>query len=100
MKKTLLIVCLALVLALALGATPAFAKYAGFSSTTQYLTWTQAQSLASNNADAADMAFGPHNGYATTTIKCAVCHSVHRATTKLLNAGSACAYCHTTKVGS
>ena len=96
MKKTLLIVCLAFALVLALGATPAFAKYAGYSSTTQYLSWTTAVSQASNNADAALMVYGPHNGYATTTIKCAVCHSVHRADTKLLNDGTGgCAVCHT-----
>jgi cytochrome c5 len=94
MKKTLIIVALAAVLVLALGATPAFAKYAGYSSTKQYVPWAEAQSMASLNADAALMASGPHKGYATTTIKCAVCHSVHRGTTTLLNSGTSCAYCH------
>jgi len=93
MKKTLVIVCLAMALMLAL-ATPAFAKYAGFSSQEQYVPWAKAISAASLNADAALMASGPHSGYATTTIKCAVCHSVHRGGSKLLNDGSSCAFCH------
>ncbi len=95
MKKTLLILALAFVMVLGLGVAPAFAKYAGYSATKQYVPWAEATSLASQNVDAALEAFGPHNGYATTTIKCAVCHSVHRGSTKLLNRGSACAYCHT-----
>ena len=96
MKKMLLIAVLALALMLALGASPAYAKYAGFNSAIQYVPWTTATSMASNNADAALMQFGPHNGYATTTIKCAVCHSVHRADTSLLNDGTGgCAVCHT-----
>jgi hypothetical protein len=76
-------------------ATPALAKYAGFSATTQYVNWTVAASMASQNVDSATQPFGPHKGYATTTIKCAVCHSVHRGGSKLLNSGSACTYCHT-----
>jgi hypothetical protein len=97
MKKSLLIVVLALALMLALGATPAFAKYAGYSSSKQYVPWAEAQNLASANPDAALMAFGPHAGYATTTVKCAVCHSVHRGGTNLLlKAGDGtCRYCHT-----
>lgn len=94
MKKTLLIVALAAVLVFAF-ATPAFAKYAGYKAATQYVPWAEANALASMNADAALMAQGPHAGYATTTVKCAVCHSVHRAGSKLLNEGAACAYCHT-----
>jgi len=94
MKKTFFVAVMAMALIVAF-ATPAFAKYAGYSSTKQYVPWAEAQSLASANADAALMARGPHAGYATTTVKCAVCHSVHRAGGKLLNEGSACAYCHT-----
>lgn len=95
MKKTLIIVALAAVLVLALGATPAFAKYAGYNSAKQYVPWSEAQILASKNADAALMTSGPHAGYATTTIKCAVCHSVHRGGSKVLTEGAVCAYCHT-----
>ncbi|MBE0417479.1 MAG: hypothetical protein IBX63_06925 [Coriobacteriia bacterium] len=94
MKKMLLITTLVMVLVLAFAA-PAFAKYAGYSASTQYVPWAEAQSMASLNADAALMARGPHAGYATTTIKCAVCHSVHRGGSDLLNEGAACAYCHT-----
>jgi len=68
---------------------------AGYSATDQYVQWTDAQTLAAGNADAALMDRGPHGGYATTTIKCAVCHSVHRGDSSLLNGGSSCAYCHT-----
>lgn len=96
MKKTLVIAVLALALMLAFGAAPAFAKYAGFSSTMQYVDWTVAASMASKNVDSATETFGPHSGFATTTIKCAVCHSVHRAETSLLTKGAGCAYCHTT----
>ena len=94
MKRTIIIVVLAMALMLALGATPAFAKYAGYNNSLQYVPWATAQSLASANPDAALMARGPHSGYATTTIKCAVCHSVHRGGSKLLNEGSTCAWCH------
>lgn len=93
MKKTLIVIALAMALVFAF-ASPAFAKYAGFSSSTQYVEWADASSMASQNPDAAIQAFGPHAGYATTTIKCAVCHSVHRGTTTLLNSGTSCAYCH------
>jgi len=96
MKKTLVILALAFALMLALGATPAHAKYAGFSSSSQFVDWSVAASLASQNADAALQTFGPHKGYATTTIKCAVCHSVHRGENKILSGGYGCAYCHTT----
>ena len=96
MKKTLVILVLAFALVLALGATPAHAKYAGFSAAGTFVDWSVAQSMASQNADAALMASGPHKGYATTTIKCAVCHSVHRGENKLLSGGGGCAYCHTT----
>ena len=95
MKKSLLLVVLAFAMLLAIGVAPAYAKYAGFSSSTQYVPWATVTGLASQNADAALMASGPHAGYATTTVKCAVCHSVHRAGSKLLNEGAACAYCHT-----
>ena len=95
MRRIVLFVTLAAVLVIALGAVPAYAKYAGFSSTTQYIGWTTAVSLASNNADAAIQDGTPHAGYGTTTIKCAVCHSVHRGSRKLLNSGASCAVCHT-----
>ena len=78
MKKMLLIAVL-VVGVLAVGASPAFAKYAGFIAGDQYVDWSVATSMASNNADASLMAFGPHNNYATTTIKCAVCHKSDRS---------------------
>src|SRR5574340_1029894 len=95
MKKTLIVVAIAAALVFALGATPAFAKYAGYSAAKQYVPWTEASSMASLSPDAATRLAGPHSGYATTTIKCAVCHSVHRGGSSLLNQGAVCAYCHT-----
>jgi len=77
---------------------PAFTTshvYVGFSKDDQYVSWATALSLGLQNPDADLMARGPHSGYATTTVKCAVCHSVHRGGTTLLTEGSACAYCHT-----
>jgi hypothetical protein len=94
MKKTLIVIALAMALVFAF-ASPAFAKYAGFSASSQYVTWTVAAGMASQNPDAALQGTTPHGGYATTTIKCAVCHSVHRGSNKLLLAGNSCAYCHT-----
>jgi hypothetical protein len=55
MKKTVIVVALAMALVFVFAA-PAFAKYAGYSSSKQYVPWAEAQSLASQNADAALMA--------------------------------------------
>ena len=95
MKKTLAVLVLAIALVVALGAAPAFAKYAGFSADNQYLDWSIASSMASQNADSASQGTSPHGGYATTTIKCAVCHSVHRGKSALLTEDKSCTYCHT-----
>ncbi len=66
--------------------------------TSGYVYWAAATRIAS--LDAAQAVGGPHGNYTTTTIKCAVCHSVHGADaagTLLLNGtsvGNSCNYCH------
>lgn len=65
---------------------------------TAYATWgdsTYASSPATGNAPDSN----PHKNYGTTSVKCAVCHSVHGAWSggqKLLKdtTGNACNYCH------
>lgn len=76
-------ICLSVVLA-----TPAFASY-GF---TGYLTWASVSGLPGQGSS-------PHEGFATTTQKCAVCHAVHGANALgevLLRSdvAGACNYCH------
>jgi hypothetical protein len=103
MKKSLFVVAIAAIMILAFSAT-AFAKNAGSAAAAGdgYVSWSTAMSIASGNAE---QAFGPHANYATSTVKCAVCHSVHGAPdgsqllTKVTsnagtNAGQVCAYCH------
>jgi predicted CXXCH cytochrome family protein len=103
MKKSLLLAALAAVLVFAFAST-AVAKNAGSAATVGngYVTWATANSIASGVAAEAS---GPHDNYAVSTVKCAVCHSIHGApdNTFLLtrvtsaagtNAGQVCAYCH------
>ncbi len=65
MKKTLLVLCLSLVLVFAFSAT-AMAKI-----TNGYISWDATGTNAAVPT--------PHKGYAVATDKCAVCHSVHNA---------------------
>ncbi|MBE0476871.1 MAG: hypothetical protein IBX62_07240 [Coriobacteriia bacterium] len=62
-----------------------------------YLDWDTASTFAGNTGTS------PHGGYSATTNKCAVCHSVHRATPggSVLTAGGpyatyaqGCVFCH------
>ena len=83
--------------------TVAMAKYAGYASqdtTSGYLLWDDAMLL--NPAQGTS----PHGGYRANTVKCAVCHSAHRAASdrvsagvgtdwKLTPGGDSCAACHT-----
>ena len=81
MKKSLLVIALAVVLVLAF-ATSAFAvgpfykitPINGSSNTnySEYLSWGYAKTSLGNVGS-------PHGNYTTTTNKCAVCHAVHRA---------------------
>ena len=119
MKKSLFVLCLTVALVFAFAATAlaatglpdrssAFLKGA----TGSYIGWTSAVSTVPVNgtttpAVTAAAAAGvdaltmqtPHGGYLTTTIKCQVCHSAHKASIngeKLLasHAQDACFYCH------
>ena len=72
MKKTLMVLALATVLVFSF-ATVASAKYASYSATSAYLSWGGANTIA--GADQVT----PHGGYTQSTVKCAVCHSTHRA---------------------
>jgi hypothetical protein len=69
-------------------AIPAF----GATGTGGYVAWTAVSSLPGQGTS-------PHGGYATSTVKCAVCHAVHNASLSgqlLLQtpASDACNYCH------
>ncbi len=84
-RKTWALFALAAVVALAL-AVPAFATVGDGG----YMTWS---TLGGTNGTS------PHGGYTTTTSKCVVCHSVHKADPfgELLLRGTvagACEYCH------
>lgn len=70
-------------------ATPAFAEAPRPLS---YVPWSDVATLPGQGTS-------PHGGYATTTVKCAVCHAVHNAEAmgELLlqdTAAGACNYCH------
>lgn len=127
MKKTLFVSALTVALVLAFAAT-AFAAggvpnrssaFLGNATTTEertlagggskqaYITWGQANSLmtaaegnVTSTVSGYEAAQGgtPHSGYATTTSKCQVCHSVHKAylTGTKLTAGTngGCISCH------
>lgn len=110
MKKNILFV-LALAACLVFAFTAvATAKYAGYAANEQYLSWGGATDLNEGIAAAAGVATqtaSPHGGYTQTSVKCVVCHSIHRAFTtatamgsstdfKLLNGvgTAACAECH------
>lgn len=90
MKRTLIV--LALVVALVLGfCTVAGATYRGFTPVrTQteldsgilqgFITFDEAKVEMERNNVPAELQLSAHGGYITTTTKCAVCHSAHRAT--------------------
>ena len=117
MKKTLLASALAAVLVFAFAGS-AFAAGINHSGQTSlgatsaadamgiYIPWSTASTLGTN----ASSGTSPHGNYTTTTVKCAVCHSVHYAapgkapvgsgqsadTLLRMRAADACAYCHAT----
>lgn len=112
MKKSFLLVAMSAMLLFAF-ASSAMAKNAGspaivgdtagratssVDATSGFVYWSAATRIASLNGAA--QSSGPHGNYTTTTIKCAVCHSVHGApsTGVLLlptsSVGSSCTFCH------
>jgi hypothetical protein len=105
MKKTLLVIALVAIMVFAFAST-AMAKNAGSAAAVGdgYVSWSTAVVVASGQAA---QAAGPHSNYTVSTVKCAVCHSMHGAPantwllTKITAAqatggGAAyvCAYCH------
>ncbi len=69
-------------------AVPAYATYGD----SGYVTWGGVKDLPGQ-------APSPHSGFTTTTVKCAVCHSVHNADAMgnvllATDVASACNYCH------
>ena len=123
LPKLALVLVLALFVCLAFAAT-AHAKYGGFSpinpllssdptfvSEPGYISFGLASAVMEANNVRADLQASAHGGYITTTTKCAVCHSAHRATGipdtsstpagptnqyYLTAGGSACTNCHAT----
>ncbi|MDR1775231.1 MAG: hypothetical protein LBS17_02040, partial [Actinomycetes bacterium] len=92
-KKAMFVVAVAAVLVLAFSAV-AMAKYAGAfdvgstpaagtNSTAGYLSWSGAKDIANDDNLGLQTALGEtttaHGGYTIATVKCAVCHSAHRA---------------------
>lgn len=118
MKKTLFVIALAMMLVLSM-ASIALAKIAGspaIAADSGFVAWPVPVTVAGGTSvanpaggatiDTVNQAFGPHANYTTTTVKCAVCHSVHGAPdgsfllTKATGVGAAtsaaatCSFCH------
>lgn len=97
MKRTILVVALAVALTFAFTASAYAMDASAFE--TDYYTWAQVSGLGANPANP-----GVHANYLATTAKCGICHSVHRARGdgfKLLNATVAtCAGCHAAGTGT
>ncbi|MDR1776049.1 MAG: cytochrome c3 family protein [Actinomycetes bacterium] len=116
-KKVLFVLAVTTVLVLAFSAV-AMAKYAGAfnrggagndaDALVGYLSWDNANAIYARDTGLSSPQSTIHGGYNTTSVKCAVCHSPHRATADdastgynsiedhhLTNAGS-CLNCHTT----
>jgi predicted CXXCH cytochrome family protein len=75
-----------------------FPHSGGFTET-GYISWADASSTAVAAGTAALDMQTPHGGYLTTTIKCQVCHSAHKAaaagdTLLASTAAGSCYYCH------
>jgi len=116
MKKTLFIAVLATCLLFAFSGV-AMAKYAGYAynqvpgAHPGYLSWDGATAAADFYSGSTADTSTPHGNYTANTVKCAVCHSVHRAysgsaagverttagvgTHLKLTAGLVCTACHT-----
>lgn len=114
MKKITLVIGLTMALVLAFAATAfaaaglpdrssAFLKgatgaYVSWNTTVTNMALPAVNTAVTSGVSALDMQT-PHGGYTTSTIKCQVCHSAHKASVtgeKLLasTAAEACAYCH------
>lgn len=95
MYKNIVIVVLGATFAALTFATPALAGWGS-----GFVSWADVAGTTENGS-----ATSPHGGYSTTTIKCAVCHAVHNASSSgqvLLRSSvaEACTYCHIDLMGS
>jgi len=107
-KKTILVVVLAIALTFAFAASAYATSAKTFNSLSDYYSWGTVGTSAPYTP-LADLGANPdnpgvHANYLATTAKCGICHSVHRATAdgvKLLNATVAtCAGCHAAGTGT
>lgn len=64
-----------------------FAKYASYNAENAYLSWGGANNLYSALNSTEETMTSPHGGYTQTSVKCAVCHSTHRAASSVSAAG-------------
>lgn len=110
MKKSMLVVALAVVLALTFAATAFATSAKTWNYQSDYYNWgsfagSGVSGVTLGNGGAASGVLntnpanpGVHANYQTTTAKCAICHSVHRAKAggvRLLNSATAtCGGCH------
>lgn len=106
MKKATIIVAMAAVLVLALGGTalargaePANRSSSYLAKGQSYISWTAAQAKMGAVGLSSDATATAHGNYSTTTVKCQVCHSAHKASatgSKLLQSasGASCVPCH------
>lgn len=106
MKRAMIVFALAAVLvvalggtALAKGASPANRSSSYLAKGESYIKWTDAQAKMAATGASAEATASVHGNYLTTTVKCQVCHSAHKAsstgdTLLQATAAQACVPCH------
>ncbi|MRR36450.1 hypothetical protein EG829_17615, partial [bacterium] len=106
MKRTVLIVALATIMVLAFagtafakGASPANRSSSFLAKGESYVAWDKAKTQMTKAGVAAADQASVHGNYTTTTVKCQVCHSAHKAsvtgdTLLQSTAAQACVPCH------
>lgn len=106
MKKTLIVTALAVILlmafsgtALAKGYNPGNRSSSFLDKGESYVAWDKAQATMLLAGESAENTVSVHGNYTTTTVKCQVCHSAHKAsatgdTLLQSTAAQACVPCH------
>ncbi|MDO8847567.1 MAG: hypothetical protein Q7W51_04185 [Coriobacteriia bacterium] len=106
MKRAMFIVAMAAVLVLALGGTalakgvnPGNRSSSYLAKGESYIEWADAQTKMAAVGVSAEATASVHGNYSTTTVKCQVCHSAHKAsatgdTLLQSTAAQACVPCH------
>jgi len=86
MKKVMITVAMTAALVLALGGTalargaePANRSSSYLAKGQSYISWSAAQTKMAAVGVAAEATATAHGNYSTTTVKCQVCHSAHKA---------------------